>query len=190
MIRRNIYIVVLLFLFLAFSRLLHIVDFWGFAGLSTPQGFEAIGLLFFATLFVLQNGLFGPYLRVVEEREAQTTEKKKLAEKTRLEAEERIARYHRAIDEARLRALRERETRAIQAEEEEQKLLMKAKAEGNEKVRAAVRRLEEEVKRTWEDLHGSSGSVPQLVSEIVDQVMAGGKKGTATRSGIEMSSPE
>ena len=148
------------------------MGFWSFAGLPEPHGYEWMGVLFLGVLFLLQNGLFAPYLKVLEERESETVVKKRKAEKTFEEANLMIAQYRRAIEETRLAAIREREQRALMAEEEERRSVTSAKQRASEEMKKSGVRLAAEEERTRKELRVS---VPSLAEEITSRVMAAGR---------------
>jgi len=179
LIQRNIYIVLLAILFFGVEKALNWKDLWGLfgaphfwalAGLPQPYGYLTQGFIFLILLFVLQNGLFDPYLKMIEEREAQTTGKRQRAEKIKEEAKQMIEKYQQAIEEARLRATKERELRGLQADEEEQKQLKAAKEKAQEVYLTSLTQTEREAKLASETLEGSLQS---LASVIVTTVMEG-----------------
>jgi F0F1-type ATP synthase membrane subunit b/b' len=170
LIRRNRYIFVLAALFLGVAHLLARFDFWGFAGLGKPHGYEIQGILFLALLLVLQNGLFGPYLSVLEERESQTVRKRADAEKTRLDADRMLGEYRQAIEAARVRATAERERVALEAEAVERERVRAAKEAAGGELEAAVGRLESEASAARDQLRGQ---VDPLAAEIADRALRG-----------------
>lgn len=166
--RRSAYILFLGILFFGFAQLLQTIGFWKIAGLAEPRGYLMQGFLFLGLLFVLQNTLFEPYLRVLQEREAETSGKRARAEKTRLEAEEMIGRYRNSISEARVKAAKERERHGLAAEEEERGALKAAKDRANTELRERVEQIRNEADQARAEL---VSSVEPLASEIVRQVL-------------------
>ena len=168
MIRRLAEVCFIAALFLGVAWVLKTVGFWSKAGLPEPHGYEVQGLVFLAVFFLLATFLFDPYVRLFGEREAQTVGKKEAAEKSRAEAEARIARYRKSIEETRLRAIREREQIALAAEEEERRKLSRARVEGNEAVVQSVMQLSSEATKTREEL---KAHVAPLANDIVARVL-------------------
>ncbi|MFH1018527.1 MAG: hypothetical protein V1798_10175 [Pseudomonadota bacterium] len=145
--KRNAYIFILALLFWGASWLFHHFGFWTAVGLPVPHGYLAAGFLFLGTVLLLQNVLFRPYLRVVEEREAQTIHKAAAAAKTRGDAERMISEYRRAVEAAHTQATLEREKIALAGENEERGLLKDARARANRELTARLGELEEEARR-------------------------------------------
>jgi F0F1-type ATP synthase membrane subunit b/b' len=166
--RRSGYIFFLAALFLAVAAGLHAADFWKVAGLPVPHGYVAQGLLFLALLFLLQNTLFDPYLTVLEERERQTTGKRGMAERTLQDAEGMLTRYRRTISEAEREAVKERESRALAAEEEERRLLAETKRRANDDFRRTMEEVRGEADRAKSEL---GGSISPLAADIVRKVL-------------------
>jgi F-type H+-transporting ATPase subunit b len=183
--KRNGYIVALLLLFWGATELLNRVDFWGKDNLQRPHGYFIQGLIFLALLFVLQNFLFNPYLRVLDERDARTIGKKGAAERTKEEAAEILRQYRAELDNARVRALREREGVGIAADEEERRQVAEAKAQAREKFETASEKTQEETTTAREALQRS---MHELSSEIVSRVLtvnAGAAKAKGTKRPVE-----
>jgi F0F1-type ATP synthase membrane subunit b/b' len=176
--RRSAYILLLAVLFFGAAQGLNAIDFWKIAGLPEPRGYLAQGFIFLSLLFLLQNTLFDPYLRVLEERASETTGKKAKAEQTRAEAEKMIARYRAGIAEARVMGTKERELRGIAAEEEERKLLQGAKGRANEQLKVRIEEIRGEADRARGDLRAS---VEPLATDIVRQTLGISPKGEQLR---------
>ncbi len=168
MIKRILDIVIIGGCFSGIAYGLHVVGFWKRAGLAEPHGYVVMGFLFLGMFFLLTEFLFHPYLEVMEEREAQTTGKRKQVEKTRAEADAMIAQYQSRMEEASLRAIRDREQVALAAEEEERKRLTSAKEFANESFSAALKNVERDRDSARRNL---KGSVDPLALEIVERVL-------------------
>lgn len=176
--RRSAYIFLLAILFYGAAAGLDAVDFWGVVGLPEPHGYKAQGFIFLALLFVLQNTLFEPYVRVLEERQAETVGKKAKAEEARLKAEEMLAKYRLSIREARAKAAREREEREIAAEEEERQLLRVAKEKANAEFRDRVAAISKEADGVRGEL---VTSIEPLATDILTQVLKDSPSGRRLR---------
>lgn len=166
--RKSGYILVVAVLFFLVAKGLKAIDFWGLVGLAEPHGFLIQGFVFLVVLFVLQNALFEPYLKVMEEREAQTSGKRQQAEKTRQEAQAMIEKYQKTIEEVRLRAVKERELKGLEAEEEEQKRILRAKDEARNRFMSFMKELEQETQNAQS---GLKNSIDLLSTDIVNQVL-------------------
>jgi F0F1-type ATP synthase membrane subunit b/b' len=166
--RRSAYIFLLGILFLGTAQVLSLIGFWKVAGLPEPHGYIAQGFVFLGLLFVLQNTLFDPYVRVLDEREEQTVGKRAKAERTRVEADEKIVLYRNAITEARTRATKEREQHALRAEDEERAALRAAKERANAELEVRT----DEIRRETDEARATlSGSVRPVAADIVQQVL-------------------
>ncbi len=176
--RRSAYILLLAALFVGAAQGLNAIGFWKTAGLPEPRGYVAQGLIFLALLFVLQNLLFDPYLKVLEQREADTKGKRGRAEHTRAEAEKILERYREKITETRAKALREKELRALEAEEEERKLLKIAKDEASENMKKKLAEIRDEADSALRELHAS---VEPLAADIVRQTLKISPRGEQLR---------
>jgi F0F1-type ATP synthase membrane subunit b/b' len=177
--KKSGYILVLWLLFLAVAKLLDAVGFWHFVGLERPHGYVVQGSIFIAVLFVLQNFLFEPYLRVLNEREAQTTGKVALAEKTRLDAEGRLKEYRQKIEETWLQATRQREHEGLKADEEEQTKIAEAKDLAKRNLQTAVNQIQKESNSARDQLQAS---IETVTEEIVSNVLAAGGSRQKARS--------
>jgi F-type H+-transporting ATPase subunit b len=164
--RRSAYIPLLGIVFFGVAKFLNAIDFWKVAGLRDPHGYLTQGFIFLGLLFVLQNLLFEPYVRVLEERHEQTVGKKMKAEQTRLEAEGMIAKYRDAVSNARNRAAIERERRGLEAEGEERQVLKAAKDLANADLRERVAQIQSEAEVARLDLRAQTAP---LASDIVQQ---------------------
>jgi len=169
LIRRNSYIFVLAVLFFLFAHALDAIGFWGFAGLPEPHGYRWQGGLFLIFLFIGQNWIFGPYLRVLEEREAQTTRKKAAAEKVEAGAREDQRRYLAAMHEADHRAARTREEQVEQAEAEARAAVSQAREASHRRQEEFLREIEAEGDGARRDLQAA---VPSLSQWIVEQTLS------------------
>ena len=166
--KRNVYILILAFLFWGVARLLAHFDFWNLVGLPEPYGYLFQGLLFLGTVFLLQNALFDPYLRVLEERETQTVHKKADAEKERDRAERMVTEYRKVLDETRVRAVMARESDLLAAEEEERRRLKAARERANREVATELEALEGELKQLKPELFSE---VDGLARDILNQAL-------------------
>ncbi|MFH1263269.1 MAG: ATP synthase F0 subunit B [Pseudomonadota bacterium] len=171
--RRSAYIFILAALFFGFARFLDSVGFWKLAGLPEPHGYLIQGFLFLGVLLVLQNTLFEPYVRILDEREEQTTGKRAKAEKSRSDADGMIARYRASITEARKGATTERERQALQAEDEERRELAAAKGRANVELKVQVEKIRKESDSARTAL---KKTIEPLTAQIVAQVMGGAQK--------------
>lgn len=184
MIRKSGYILVLTVLF---SGVAYAMKTWGWAlfqknfGLPAPQGYVTQGFVFLAFLFILQNTLFAPYIRIYEERDLQTTKKKEGAARTEEEAQKHFGKYQRAIEDARLRAIREREKMGLNAEAEERLAVVAAREEAGRTLAADLSRISKESVQAKEGLLHSVGDLAEV---IVSQVIGirGGASVTASTS--------
>jgi F0F1-type ATP synthase membrane subunit b/b' len=169
---RSGYIFILAILFVGVVILLKELHFWAAVGLSEPAGYLWQGFLFLGLLLFLQNALFNPYLRALEEREEQTIHKTKRAEATQQDAEAMVESYGTQLEEARHRGIRERERIALAAEGEEKETLARVKQEGQEGFRKSLEALEAEEKAAHQKLKTAQTSLAQ---DILAQVLGGHK---------------
>lgn len=165
---RTGYIFILAILFVGIVLLLKQVHFWAAVGLSEPAGYLWQGFLFLALLWILQTGLFGPYLRTLEERENQTVHKMQRAEAVRQDAEGMVTKYRAQLEDARHRGTREREHLALAAEAEEKQQLAQAKSESQEDFQRAVQAFASEQKAAHAQLQSAQANLAQ---EILTQVL-------------------
>jgi F0F1-type ATP synthase membrane subunit b/b' len=166
--RHSAYILVLGILFFGVARVLSAVGFWSVIGVTEPHGYVTQGMIFLALLFLLQNTVFDPILGVLEERDAQTRGKRSEAEKTRGEAEKKIAQYRDSIVAARHRAARERERQGIDGEEAERAVLRSAKERAGQDLKERVAEIHMNADRTRKELNPS---VEALAGDMVAKIM-------------------
>ncbi len=165
---RTGYIFMLAILFAAVVFLLKGIEFWGAVGLPEPSGYLWQGFLFLGLLWVLQKGLFIPYLKTLEEREEQTIHKTERAEATREKANEFAEDYRKKLEEIRQRSVLEREQMALAAESEEKEMLARAKGEGKRSLKKSLDELEAEEAAAEKQLKEAQAT---LAEEILSQVL-------------------
>ena len=167
------YIVVLALLFLGTAFLLRTFGFWHRVGLEEPKGFEVQGLLFLVFLFVMQKTLFGPYVAILDERHEQTEGKRKRAEELDRQAREMREKYRKAVDDARLEALHERERMALEAEEAERADVARVKIAENERLLQLRNDLGREADLVRRELSSQLGT---FTAEIVGRIFSTNQK--------------
>lgn len=166
--KRSWHILFLVFLFLGAASVLDGFHFWESVGLPPPHGYVEQGLLFLFFYFVLKNALFDPYIAVMEHREAETFGKRTKLEQTQEKADALIAKYTLAIEEARLKALKERE-RILSAVEADIRLqLESSRQQAHQTLAAAKLQIQRESNEVREHLTEESVA---LASDVVHKIL-------------------
>lgn len=174
MIRKNLHILIIAIVFYGATVGLDAVGFWQKVGLPAPQGYVFQGFLFLAFYFVLSNMFFSPYIAVMHEREERTSGKRRACEATQEKADQLMAKYKGAIEEARLRAIQERELAALRAEDEAKAQVDAARKKASQDLAQAKSALAQEIVSAKQGVDKAAGEVAR---EIVINAMAGGVKG-------------
>lgn len=168
MIQRNWHIFLIALIFLAAVAGLDAVHFWAKVGLEAPQGLAYQGLLFLGFYLVLSNTVFSPYIAIMDERYEQTTGKRLKVEETQRKADSLLAQYKSSIEDARLKAIQERERSGLRAEEEAKVLTESTKKKASADLAQARVSLENQVVEARKNI----GVEAQAVSkEVVGKIL-------------------
>lgn len=172
MIRRNWHILLVGAVFFAAAQGLDAVRFWEKVGLTAPHGLVFQGFLFLAFYAILSNTLFHPYLAIMHEREEQTSGKRRQCEATKERADRLLADYAAAIEEARLKSIRERELAGLRAEEDAKKRVDSARARAGQDLIRAKGALADEMAQARV---GMKAAAFDVAADIVANAMGGAK---------------
>lgn len=112
---------------------------------------------------------FRPIVRVLEERESHTTGARADAARLDGETQEKLAAYHRALDQARAGIFGEQEAARRGALEQRAADLRRARTAANERVRQAKQRMETELAGAQAELERESA---RLAEEAVRAVLS------------------
>ena len=169
MIERNWHIVLLALVFVGAVLGIDAVHFWDKVGLEHPHGLIFQGLLFLGFYFVLSNTVFTPYIAIMHEREEQTVGKRLQVEATQRKADAILAQYQASIEEAKSKAIKERELSGIRAEEEAKNQIESTKKKAIASLIEAKSALEAEVASAKKNIAAESQTVAQ---EVVKKIVA------------------
>lgn len=141
--------------------------FWNAIGLNQPQGLLIQGGSFLVLMVLLQNLVFLPFLKIQEERKAQTTGKKDQALLTQNQASDLLKKYESALENAKLKAVQTREAIAIDAENQEKTTLLHARKVSDESLKKNILDIEKQATAVQQDLEKS---IPDFATEIYNNV--------------------
>lgn len=185
MFRKSIDTVVIAIIFVVAAKLLQHFHFWNAIGLSEPKSFIFIGLMFMTLVVILQHTIFEPFNAISHERVAQTTEKRKKADERRVQADGILKSYEQRILAARMDAMKQRERIAMEAENEERKIVGSAKQKSQTDLETAVANIGAQIEKTRGELaQSTSALVTQLVEEVLSPESSK-KPGSATSKSVE-----
>ena len=172
-------------IFIVIANLLEHFNFWSVLGLTAPKHLIVSGLMFMLLMIILQHTIFEPFVAIADERVVQTMEKRKRADERKSHAEDIFKSYEARILTARIEALKQRESIALEAEGEERKILESAKEKSQKNLDLAMNEIQAQTEEIKKNLIGSSASlVDQLVSEILSCEVPG-KPGASTTKSAE-----
>lgn len=177
--KQNGHIFAIAIIFVLVAKGLEAISLWKILSLGAAPGFLFQGLLFLAFYFVLRNTLFNPYIHILHEREEQTTGKKLKVEATQEKADQLLAQYESAINEAKLKAVKERERALLKAEEEAKVQIDQVKKKSMETVAQEKAQIEMHAAEARLSL---GQNVVSLKTEITQKVMASVKSIHGARS--------
>ncbi len=185
MFRKSIDTVVIALIFVVAAKLLQHFHFWHALGLPEPTSFVFIGLMFMTLVVIMQHTVFEPFMAIANERIVQTTDKRRLADERKVQAEGILKSYEQKILDARMEAMKQRERIAMEAEAEEKKMTDAAKQKSQSDLENAVKEIAAQVEKTRGELSQSTGA---LVQQLVDEVLSpqtSQKAGSASSKSVE-----
>lgn len=177
MFRKSIDTVIIAFIFVGVAFLLQKFNFWQALGLPTPTAFLYSGLMFLALVVIMQHTVFEPFMAISNERFEQTIEKRKRADERKNHAENILKSYEASILNARMDALKQRERIAIEAENEEKKMLDAAKQKSQANLDTALAEISTRMEETRSELSKSTDS---LVTQLVEEILSPSSKKPGT----------
>ncbi|MBI2999566.1 MAG: ATP synthase F0 subunit B [Deltaproteobacteria bacterium] len=123
---------------------------------------------FLVLWFLLSKILFGPFLRLVEERERRTEGSRAEAASLREEGERLGAGYERGIESAREEGLRVKETLLEEGRRANERLLAQAREESTKLLQAVRDELQQAMQRERE---GAAREAEEIARQIAEKVL-------------------
>lgn len=163
----NGHIVGLAAIFVGVVFVLEQVGFWNLIGVGAPQGLMFQGLLFLAFYFLIKNFLFTPMTKIFIERTKLTTDKKKEIEGLENESKALFEKYTLAIEEAKLKALREKEKMGLEAEKHEKEKIAQAKGQAENQMNQIKKTLEVEAATTRGELEKNVKTISEEITRMI-----------------------
>jgi len=177
LIQRNWHIVLLALVFLAAVAGLDAVHFWEKVGLEPPHGMAYQGLLFLLFYFVLSNTVFTPYIAIMDERHEQTVGKKMKVEETQRRVDSMLAQYQASLEDARAKAIQERELSGLRADDEAKLHLENTKKKATASLAESKSALEIQVTAARKNIPSESKAVAQdVIGKILTSVPSSSEK--------------